>query len=254
MVTPFSGAIQFFLCFSYLLIMIIIGLTGGIASGKSTVAGILAEDKQVVVIDADEIAHSVLVKGSGPYAAAVKEFGRKIVKKDGSIDRDVLGGIIFSDDAARKKLNAITHTAIGLGIAKSVLKALFTGVRYVIIDAPLLLETPAHFICDEVVIVDTTVATQKTRLLARSKNLTEKDADARIAAQNTAEQRQALASKVRSFTLNINNDGDLDDLKRKANSMLRQCKSNSGPLSQGRLQQYLLAIILVPFLIWFFLF
>ena len=234
--------------------MIVIGLTGIVGSGKSTVASLLKEDKYVKVIDVDEIAHAILAKGTSAHGKVVAAFGKKVTNKDGSIDRAALGKIIFSDAEARKTLNGITHLSIGMQILKQLLVLQFTGAQYVVIDAPLLLETPLQYVCDEILIVNAPVETMVKRIVARGKGLTEADATAMVATQNTAEHQANVDKMVKSYTLNIENVGTMEELTSKANSALRQCKSNSGPLSMGRLTELIAAIIFLPFLIWYFLF
>lgn len=101
--------------------MILVGLTGGIASGKSTVSSILKNEFNCIVIDADLIARQVVEPGKNAYSLIVQEFGPGILQDDGGIDRGKLGEIIFSDAVKRRKLNAITHPAIGKVSDKSIL-------------------------------------------------------------------------------------------------------------------------------------
>lgn len=118
---------------------IVIGLTGGIGSGKSLVAGLLGE-RGAVVIDADTAAHEVYQPGSEGWHAVVAAFGTEIVDEDGAISRSHLGRIVFSDDAARRRLNAIVHPRVRRLLADRVARAQFDGARVVVVEVPLLVE------------------------------------------------------------------------------------------------------------------
>nr|WP_204261243.1 dephospho-CoA kinase [Blastococcus saxobsidens] len=168
-----------------------IGLTGGIGSGKSTVSALLAE-RGAVVVDADRIAREVLAPGTPGLAAVVTEFGPEVVTPDGSLDRAALAAIVFSDDAARRRLDGLVHPLVRRRTAELVAAAPDDSV--VVNDVPLLVETGQAGSYDLVLVVEADVETRITRLVGRG--LTEADARARIAAQATDEQRRAAADVV----------------------------------------------------------
>ena len=168
-----------------------VGLTGGIGSGKSTVARLLAEHGAFVV-DADAIAREVVAPGADGLAALVDHFGVGILHADGSLNRQELAGIVFADPDERARLDAITHPRI----------AALTHLRYeqaapgqvIVHDVPLLVELGLASGYDHVVVVDCPDEVRVQRLVHRG--LTEQDARARIGAQATREQRLAVADTV----------------------------------------------------------
>lgn len=179
-----------------------IGLTGGIGSGKSTVARLLAE-LGAHVIDADAVAREVVEPGSDGLAALVEAFGEQILSEDGSLDRAALARIAFGDPAARETLNAITHPRIAARTAQ--LMAAVPEDALMVHDVPLLVEVGLQDAYDLVVVVDAPGQQRLARLVARG--LSVEDARARIAAQSPREQRLAVADVV------IDNSGSPDDLK-----------------------------------------
>ena len=177
--------------------MVRIGLTGGIGTGKSTVAKMLAA-RGAAVVDADEIAREVMVPGGPAYGAVVERFGRGVVSADGTVDRAALASIVFSDPAALDDLNSVTHPVIGAVMLARLVSldglAGAPGVAGVVI--PLL--RPAHVDALElarVVVVDcpTEIAVER---LVEARGMDEADARARIAAQPSREERLALADYV----------------------------------------------------------
>lgn len=183
----------------------VIGLTGGIASGKSSVAREL-QARGVPVIDADQLAREVVAKGSPGLAEIVRAFGPEVLAADGSLDRDKLGARVFQDPEARKQLNAITHPRIGQLSAERIAAALQTEAPYVIYEAALLVETGAHRGMAALVVVATAPEIQVTRLMGRD-GLTEAAARARLAAQAPLEAKLAAADYV------IHNDAGLPELR-----------------------------------------
>lgn len=179
-----------------------IGLTGGIASGKSTVADRLRE-LGALVIDSDELAREVVAPGSPGLAAVVERFGAQLLRPDGSLDRGALGAVVFADPGARADLEAIIHPRVRAR-SRELLTAAEPG-RVVIEMIPLLVETGQAGRFDEVLVVDLPEAVQRDRLVRRS-GLTEAQAEARIAAQATRAQRLAAATHV------FDNSGDRGDL------------------------------------------
>jgi dephospho-CoA kinase len=182
--------------------MILVGLTGGIGSGKSTVSAALAE-RGAVIVDADAIAREVQAPGSPVLAKLAERFGDGVLQADGALDRPALASIVFSDPEALKDLNAIVHPAIGAESNRRVLEARTTE-RVVVLDIPLLTENPREGL-QGIIVVDVPVETQVERLV-RFRGFDEADARARIAKQADREQRLATASFV------VDNSGALDAL------------------------------------------
>ena len=177
--------------------MLRIGLTGGIGSGKSTVAALLAQ-RGARVVDADRIAREVVEPGSPGLAAVVAEFGDGVLTADGALDRPALAAVVFGDPAARARLDAIVHPLVRARAAELVEAAPPDAV--VVQDVPLLVETGQAGSYDLVLVVETDLETRVARLGERG--LGAEDARARIASQATDEQRRAVADVV------LRNDGD----------------------------------------------
>ncbi len=185
--------------------MKIVGLTGGIGSGKSSVAGMLVE-KGARLIDADLLAREVVGPGRPAWQDIISEFGEDVKAPDGSIDREKLGSIVFYDDKKRKRLNELTHPRIGEEILRLLNKYREEGAPVVVIDAALLLESPAtHWI--KPVIVVTAPDETKSERVARRDSLSAEDVMARIKSQWSDSERTALADYV------IDNSGGLADLE-----------------------------------------
>jgi dephospho-CoA kinase len=185
----------------------IIGLAGGIGSGKSTAARLLAE-LGAVVIDLDKTGNEALKKGGGAYQKAVREFGEGIVGENGEIDRKKLGEIVFNDREALKRLNKIIHPEIDKAIHEEIREYRRRGIKVLVLEAAVMLEAARAWQADEIWV---TVANEKTaleRLIGRS-GFSEEDAKARIRSQMTNEERIKQADVV------INNDSTLDELKAK---------------------------------------
>jgi dephospho-CoA kinase len=174
-----------------------IGLTGGIGSGKSTVAALLA-GRGAQVVDADRIAREVLEPGTPGLAAVVSEFGAGVVGPDGALDRAALASIVFGDPAARARLDGIVHPRVRARAAEAVAAAPADAV--VVQDVPLLVETGQAGSFDLVLVVEADPDTRVARLVGRG--LSADDARARMASQATDEQRRAVADVV------LRNDGD----------------------------------------------
>jgi dephospho-CoA kinase len=182
-----------------------VGLTGGIGAGKSEVTKRFAA-LGAVIIDADAIAREVVAVGTPGLAAVLAEFGADMGSPDGSLDRDKLAAIVFTDDAARQRLNAIVHPLVGARVAE--LMATLAGEppgAVVVNDVPLIVEAAVADRYDVIVVVDAPVEVQLDRL-TRLRGMAGDAARARIAAQATREQRLAIADYV------IVNDGDLNRL------------------------------------------
>jgi len=176
-----------------------VGLTGGIASGKSTVAQTFAA-LGVPIVDADQVAREVVAEGSEGLREIVAAFGKGMLLADGTLDRKALGARVFSDDEARRQLNAITHPRIA---ARSMerMTEIAGEAPYVLYEAALLVENGLHQMLAALVVVAASEETQIDRMGARD-GLDEEAARARIAAQ------LPLADKVRAADYVIDNDGD----------------------------------------------
>lgn len=169
-----------------------IGLTGGIASGKSTVARKL-EQLGAFTIDADVLARDVVALGTEGLKAVVARFGNSVLAADGSLDRSVLARVIFADPQARADLNAIIHPLVRERAAE--LEAAAPAGAVVVHVIPLLVETGQQGDFDAVVVVDTTVEEQLRRLTRRD-SLTQTEAEQRVAAQASREERLGAATHV----------------------------------------------------------
>lgn len=192
----------------------VIGLTGGIASGKSSVARELAS-LGVVVVDADALAREVVAKGSEGLAEVVRAFGQDVLQPDGSLDRERLGARVFQDSEARARLNAITHPRIARLSAERIAAAMQTDTPYVVYEAALLVETGAHRGLAALVVVAASAEVQRARVIARD-GLTPEAAQARLAAQAPLEAKLAAADYV------IQNDGGLEALKAQVGHIHRE--------------------------------
>ena len=171
--------------------MLRIGLTGGIGSGKSTVARLLAE-RGAHVVDADVLAREALAPGTPGLAAVVEAFGEGVLTPDGALDRQALAAVVFGDPSARARLDGIVHPRVRARAAQIV--AALPDDAVVVQDIPLLVETGQAGSFDVVLVVEADRATRVARLVGRG--LPEADARARIAAQATDEQRRAVADVV----------------------------------------------------------
>ena len=177
-----------------------VGLSGGVGSGKSTVAKLL-EKHGAVIIDADAISREVVEPGTAGFDAVVRRFGAGVVS-GGRLDRAALAKIVFNDDAALADLNGIVHPLVGERVAE--LNAAAPPDAVVVYDVPLLAEKGMHEGFDTVVMVLAERERRLERLAARG--MTREDAEARMAAQVDDEQRRAIADEV------VTNDGTPEDL------------------------------------------
>jgi len=182
--------------------MLRVGLTGGIGAGKSEVSRRLAE-LGAVVVDADLLARQVVAPGTDGLADVVAAFGRDVLGPDGALDRAALGARVFSDDDARRQLEAIIHPRVRAQAAK--LEAAAPDDAVVVHDIPLLVETGQAERFDRVVVVDAADEVRTERLV-RVRGMSPADAQARIAAQASRHERLAAADHV------VSNDGELSEL------------------------------------------
>jgi len=179
-----------------------VGLTGGIGSGKSEVSRRLAA-AGAVLIDSDALAREVVEPGGEGLARIVEEFGEGVLTGEGTLNREKLGSIVFSDPEKLARLNAITHPLIGARSAE--LQEAAPEDAVIVFDVPLLAENGLESLYALVVVVDAPVETQLERLTSL-RGMSEEEARKRIAAQATREQRLAIADRV------IDNSGTLEEL------------------------------------------
>jgi len=183
----------------------IVGLTGGIASGKSVAARVLA-GLGVGIVDADKVAREVVEKGSDGLQAIVAAFGSDVLTADGALDREKVAARVFRDPEARKTLQAITHPRIALRSAEHLAALAATDSPYVIYDAPLLVEVGAHRGLDALIVIAADRETQIARAVARD-GMARDEAERRIAAQLPLADKVAVADYV------VNNDSSLEALE-----------------------------------------
>ncbi|ETP69337.1 dephospho-CoA kinase [Planococcus glaciei] len=194
----------------------IIGLTGSIASGKSTVSAMLAE-MGYPIVDADKVARLVVEPGSETLEKIRVLFGEEVILPDGTMDRKKVGELIFNDPASRKKLNDVIHPAIRMEMLRQRGEFLDQGFETVIMDIPLLFESRLQHLVDKVLVVSVTEEHQLKRLMERN-GLSEKEARARIASQLPMSVKEEGADAV------IYNNGSVDETKWQLNRILDQWK------------------------------
>jgi dephospho-CoA kinase len=195
-----------------------IAVTGGVGSGKSEVARLLAA-RGATVVDADAIAREVVAPGTPGLRAVLEEFGPDVAAQDGSLDRARLAALVFSDDAARRRLEAIVHPLVAAR-AQELLDAVPVD-EVAVYDVPLLVERGLAHGFDTVVVVDVPVETQIERLV-RGRGMTEADARARLAAQASRAERLALADIV------LDNSGTRADLVVRVDELWERLTSTGG--------------------------
>ena len=184
--------------------MIVVGLTGGIGSGKSAVSRLLV-GHGAVVVDADLVAREVVEPGTPGLAAVAERFGPSLLRPDGALDRAALGRLVFGDPVALAALNGLLHPLIAARTSELVEQARTDGARVLVHDVPLLVENGLVPLYDAVVVVAVTPMTQLDRLV-RLRGMDEGDARARIGAQAVLADKLAVATHV------VHNDGPIRDL------------------------------------------
>ncbi|MCY7494279.1 dephospho-CoA kinase [Bacillus safensis] len=191
---------------------LVIGLTGGIASGKSTVSQMIKE-QGIRVVDADVIAKEAVAKGTPALQQIVQTFGEDVLLPNGELNRQQLGAIIFSDEEKRKQLNAIVHPEV----RKEMLKQRDEGVSqketFVVLDIPLLFESQLESLVDRIIVVYTTPELQLSRLMNRN-DLSEEEALNRIYSQQPLEEKCKKADRV------IENTQDLAFIRKQLQNIL----------------------------------
>ncbi|KAK9086439.1 hypothetical protein Syun_028833 [Stephania yunnanensis] len=200
--------------------MRIVGLTGGIASGKSTVSN-LFKANGVPVVDADLVARDVLRKGTGGWRRVVKAFGEEILQDDGEVDRAKLGLIVFSNPSKRQLLNKLLAPFISSGIFWEVFKLWMKGSKVIVLDVPLLFEAKMDRWTKPIIVVWVDPETQLQRLMKR-------DGSAEEHARDRINAQMDLDDKKRKADIVINNSGSLEETKDQFRDVLVQVLS---PLS-----------------------
>jgi dephospho-CoA kinase len=193
-----------------------IGLTGGIGSGKSTVAEIL-RDNGVAVVDADAVARELTEKTGPGFGPVVKEFGPGIVNSAGEIDRRKLGEIVFADQKKLEKLESILHPLVSEQVKKIRMGLESQGYDYAVYDVPLLYEKKLEKNFDAVIVVSTSVETQVKRTLGRG-NISESEVRARIKSQ------VPLVEKVKKGHHVIDNEGSREELKKQVVDLVKKLR------------------------------
>lgn len=199
--------------------MLLVGLTGGLGAGKSTVGRMLAEHGAVVV-DADDLARRALAPGTRGFKQACDLFGDEVLTEDGELDRAAIAEIVFADDDKRRALESITHPEVFHLLAQEVERHQGSD-DIVVFDAPLIIETGFDEACDVVVVVTAPLEAQVARA-ARDRGMTEAEARARIATQISPARREAAADVI------IRNDGDLGSLRRQVDELWADLRARAG--------------------------
>ncbi|MEK5456116.1 dephospho-CoA kinase [Bacillus sp. FSL R5-0586] len=193
---------------------LVIGLTGGIASGKSTVSQMIKE-KGIRVVDADIIAKEAVSKGAPALHQIVQTFGEEVLLPNGELNRQQLGAIIFSDEEKRKKLNAIVHPEVRKEMLKQRDEGVSNQETFVVLDIPLLFESKLEELVDRIIVVYTTPELQLSRLMNRN-DLSEEEALNRIHSQQPLEEKCQKADRV------IENTKDLAFMRKQLENILNE--------------------------------
>jgi dephospho-CoA kinase len=189
-----------------------VGLTGGVASGKSAVSAIL-DELGAVVVDADVLAREAVAPGTDGLREVVEAFGPEVLTDEGELDRPAMGAIVFADAEKRRVLEAIIHPRVRARGAE--IEAAAGPDDVVVHDIPLLAETGQSAGFDAVIVVDVPTETQVERMV-ELRGMTREDAEARVAAQASREERLAIATHV------VDNTGTLEDLRRRVTDVYRE--------------------------------
>lgn len=201
--------------------MILVGLTGGIASGKSTVSRCLQE-LGAPVVDADALVHELQAPGMPVLAAVVAHFGRQVLRPDGSLDRPALGRLIFQDPQHRRALEAIVHPAVRERIWAEVERLRQAGHVAAVLDIPLLFEGDMQRLVDETWVVYVDRESQRSRLMARD-SLSAAEAERRIGSQMDLEEKRLRADRV------IDNRGTVAQTREQVEQGWRQVLAKGDP-------------------------
>jgi dephospho-CoA kinase len=199
--------------------MLLVGLTGGLGAGKSTVARLLA-DRGAVLVDADELARRALEQGSRAYRQVCDLFGDEVVTASGELDRAAIAATVFSDPERRRALESIVHPEVFRMLAETVEARRGTD-DIIVFDAPLIVETGFQDACDVVVVVTAPVEDRVARA-AQDRGMTADQARARIGAQIGDAEREAVADVI------IRNDGDVARLEARVDDLWERLRAEGG--------------------------
>ncbi|WP_163581592.1 dephospho-CoA kinase [Gracilibacillus saliphilus] len=183
---------------------LIIGLTGNIATGKSTISNMIQEKYLIPVIDADIVSREVVEPGEQALEKIAVTFGEEILLEDGTLNRKLLGSIIFQDQSKREQLNAIVHPAVRKRMISKKEELLQQGYQSIVMDIPLLFENNLTYLVEKTIVVYTTEDVQLQRLIERN-DLTVKEARNRMNSQMNIEEKRELADAV------IDNSGSIEE-------------------------------------------
>ncbi|KAH9900964.1 CoaE-domain-containing protein [Cubamyces lactineus] len=200
--------------------MLVVGLTGGIATGKSTVSSLL-RGHGLPIVDADILARKVVEPGTPALAQIVRAFGPDVLRADGTLDRPRLGALVFADEGRRRVLNAIVHPAVRREMFWEVLRCWWRGERVCVLDVPLLIEGGLWKWVGKVVVVYCSAELQLQRLMKRD-NSTREEASSRLNAQ------LPISEKVQYADLVIDNSGSLQDLERQVDQLVQRLEEDVG--------------------------
>jgi dephospho-CoA kinase len=195
----------------------LVGLTGGIASGKSTVAAILRR-LGASIVNADELSREVVQPGQDAWNEITKSFGSDILQEDMTLDRKKLRKIVFDNPEARKKLEAIIHPRVRALAEKRISELAASGSSVIVYEVPLLFEAQIHLWLRPVILVACNIDTQKKRLLERD-HLTKPEAQQHLDAQMSLEEKRKLADYI------IENDGAMEDLEQQVRTVLQKIQA-----------------------------
>jgi dephospho-CoA kinase len=205
--------------------MNVLGLTGGIGCGKSTVGAMLAE-YGIPLVDADRIARDVVAPGTEGLAAVVAAFGAEVLGPDGTLDRKKLASVVFENDERRRELNALLHPRIGAESATRIMTLGERGYAMCLYEATLLVENEAYRSMAGLVVVTARPEVQRARVMARD-NATPAEADARIRAQLPLARKVAVATHV------VDNSGGLERLRARVADLYAELVLAYGPPRQS---------------------
>jgi dephospho-CoA kinase len=198
--------------------LILVGLTGGLASGKSTVAAMLAR-RGAIVVDADELSRRAVAPGTPGLAQIVETFGPEILDPAGGLDRSALAEIVFADEQKRQTLESIVHPEV-FGLLGRVVDGYRATDAVVVFDAPLIVETGFDRACDFLIVVSSPVDAQIARV-ARTRDMSEEEARARITSQASPVEREGRADVV------LRNDGTIEDLESQVEPLWEELRTRA---------------------------
>lgn len=198
--------------------MILVGLTGGLASGKSTVAAMLAR-RGAIVVDADELSRRAVAPGTPGLARIVETFGPEVLDTAGSLDRSALAKIVFADEQKRRTLESIVHPEV-FRLLGRVVDGYRATDAVVVFDAPLIVETGFDRACDFLIVVSAPDDAQIARV-ARTRGMSEEEARARIASQASPVEREGRAHIV------LRNEGTIEDLERRVEPLWEELRTRA---------------------------